>query len=177
MDNLTPDSFKCNFCSELPVEPYECDQCGKLICSQCKTDMDKSKKYICVFCKKNCVYKKNIFCQRIISNFKLDCKFQCGKKVSVNENLNHIYECDKKTYTCKINDCKFSGIKSDLYGHLIEKHGEKLTFLAENFSFLKPYFLVSALPLKVEEKKTIVVHRPQVEEDADVDIGFGDLFG
>ena len=139
MELFTMESFSCPVCLELPIDTWECSQCGQLFCEKCKGEIIKCTKK-CPLCRAPSSFQKNVFCQKIILNSSVDCKYNCGMKVPIKDSREHSYVCNGRTFNCYIEKCNFKGLKNELFKHLCENHIEKLTFLAENFNKIEKDF-------------------------------------
>lgn len=139
MDFICIETFTCPVCLELPHTPYECNKCGQLFCSPCKKQINKESNK-CPMCRAQNSFQRNVFCEKLVANLKISCKFNCGEKISFREYEEHTYVCEAREYSCSIEYCKFKGLRSELFNHLYEFHIEKLTFLAENFMKMQKDF-------------------------------------
>ena len=123
--NLVLDNFKdmskdliCSVCYFIPLNPYICSKCEKIICKECYEIYKK-----CPFrCKYSTFSPIN---NRILKNLMEKIEFKCINKKCNNIILykdykNHIlFNCEYSEYECKL--CKnFKGIKNECFLHFNE---------------------------------------------------------
>jgi hypothetical protein len=141
MDNTTKTNlenmFYCFGCAYLLDDPSESQCCGKLYCQACQVDFAKS---FCTICKGMIKFRKNLFAKNLMKDFEINCKHKCGSSHKYDDLRKHLLSCPLKRYNCKIENCKFSGLRKDLDKHLVDHHLANMLILMENFSEFKNEF-------------------------------------
>jgi hypothetical protein len=143
MDHLNIESFICPICLELAIDTFECNVCGQLFCLKCQDEIKKSTKK-CPICRSTDSFQKNLFCQNLILNLKLECKYNCGILIPICQTDEHSYVCNARLFNCYIEKCNFKGLQKELFKHMCDAHSEKLTFLAENFIKMEKDFIFAS---------------------------------
>ena len=135
--------FECFNCKDLMGTVYESKCCGILYCQNCK---DKLNNTHCIKCNKLLELQRNKFAQRLLKNINVNCKYNCGTKLSYDKMKQHLLTCDKKIYICSYdkfnnNDSNrqpFKGNKKEILDHLVKEHSQILLLFMENHENFEP---------------------------------------
>ena len=107
----------CPICTEIPLNPVKCSNCGNILCEECEKKINK--------CPFNCPNFKFLHLDRIFKNvlnlLKTKCYFNekgCDKILYFKDYLNHIKNCDYAEFYCTIEGCNFKGNKNECFKHI-----------------------------------------------------------
>lgn len=113
-------SLQCPICVEYFAVPiHQCDS-GHSICNSCSARTSK-----CPSCRANISRKlRNYHLEQQLLTIEYNCKFEgCGLNMQLAVRLEHEAQCPfNPTLTCLLQNCKWSGSKKALAGHLGNKH-------------------------------------------------------
>ena len=135
--------FECFNCKDLMGTVYESKCCGVLYCQKCKEKLTNTH---CLKCKKLLQLQRNKFAQRLLKNINVNCKYNCGVKLSYDKMKQHLLTCDKKIYICSfdkiyndnLNKQSFKGNKKEILDHLVKEHSHILLLFMENHQNFEP---------------------------------------
>jgi hypothetical protein len=120
---LSFESLKCIVCFELPDSPFDCEQCGTIICKSCFGQLNERK---CPYCQKALPrrFKANMCLNKIINEFEIECPQECGARVKKGNMAIHLKECPEKKFECV--ECGAMLKKMEFRYHISREHGDTM---------------------------------------------------
>jgi hypothetical protein len=147
---LTEQDLKCPICYLIAEEPHETSCCGHLFCEECIKGIQYKP---CPICRKfSFVFQENTFIKELFKKVKIDCPSGCDIKVAISDLRLHRYECEAAVFKCSIDNCNYEGKKSDATTHCLEKHGDYMIMMLEDYKSIKNIFDKHSLYDKLQAK-------------------------
>ena len=114
-------NLECEICLCLLNYPISCSQCNKNFCRKCIGEsQEKSNK--CPNCRE--IFQGiniNNESLNVLNNINLRCYHYnegCNEIIPYYNYINHITNCNFGEYECPLDDCKYIGLKKDIYIHI-----------------------------------------------------------
>lgn len=112
--------IKCSICSNVLLDPLECDVCGSLFCEECINDRIKTDKTCPNGCKKMKIENIKLNSKKLLSLVRLRCINypECNVDDEYWKILEHEKQCFYQRINCPNGLCNFAGTFLDLKKHL-----------------------------------------------------------
>lgn len=131
-NKVIEESVTCPICYKLAENAVESRCCGFIFCQKCINLLDKNE---CPCCREpKAEFVSSLSMRKLIKNFPVNCKYNCGFEDSYENIDKHYYMCKYRDYYCDVNKCLFVGKKDDFMQHILLDHNKMMVNICENFS-------------------------------------------
>ena len=107
-------TYKCNICYKIMIDPVECEECGHNFCYNCINSSD------CPYgCKNKIIKHSSLAIKNLLSQIRFKCPNKgCTVSFDYSKIEKHNNECQFKSVKCPNKDCNKIIIRKDLDNHI-----------------------------------------------------------